>query len=244
MSTNDVVSLHVNALFRELPARREERWDLIKQFFNGWYGPISPTDGYTEQSIRAAEQHLQLSLPAALSEWYALSGKRSEVWSCPDRFLAPEELRIENEKLVIYIEAQAVVKWAIPLDVLARDDPPVFVSDQCDSKKWIEDTPAISVFALSQMLLSVKFSAFTHYSANGQATDESLAAITQQYQKLDFPGLNWPPYPTRFYGDSDLVIETDGDTWMWVSGRSALTFRPATELISRSGVRWEKTHGY
>jgi hypothetical protein len=96
MSINDVVSLHVNALFRKLPARREERWDLIKQFFNGWYGPISPTDGCTEQSIRAAEQRLQLALPATLREWYALAGKRSEVWSCQDRFLTPEELRAEG----------------------------------------------------------------------------------------------------------------------------------------------------
>lgn len=60
------------------------------------------------------------------------------------------------------------------------------------------------------------------------------------YARLGFPDLNWPPGPTRIYGDRDLVIETNGETWIWVSGRSPATFRYAVDLIANSGVTWEQ----
>ena len=230
----------IDVLLREMPMSREGRWNVLKTFFRGWYGEIGPTDGYTEQSIRAAEERLKLTLPAALREWYALAGKRTTVWSCQDRFLPPDQLRMENHKLVIYVENQGVVSWAVQLDDLASDDPPVFVTDPRDSETWIEESRAISIFALSQMLLGVKFSESTRYAANGQATDASLAVIARSYERLCFPDLNWPPSPTRIYGGLDLVLETDGDTWIWVSGRSSATFRNAVDLIARTGVRWEQ----
>jgi hypothetical protein len=162
------------------------------------------------------------------------------VWSSQDRFLSPENLRTENRRLVIYVENQTVVKWAIPLDEIVKDDPPVFVSVPRDPETWIEESPAVSIFALSQMLLNVKFSGSIKYSANGQATDTSLAAIGQSYERLGFPDLNWPSSPTRIYGDRDLVIETNGETWIWVSGRAAATFRHAVDLIADTGVIWEE----
>lgn len=121
----DNTSLQLDALFRTLPTRREERWGLLKCFFAGWYGPLGPIDGCTPQSICAAEQRLQVALPTALREWYALAGRRKAVWSSQDHFLEPEELHIESDKLIICIENQAVVRWAIPLKALAHDDPPV-----------------------------------------------------------------------------------------------------------------------
>src|SRR6185436_11498175 len=127
---------------------------------------------------------------------------------------------MESHRLVIYVEIQGVVRWTVHLDELADDDPPVFVTDPCDSESWIEESSAVSIFALSQMLLGVKFSGSTRCSANGQANDSSLPAIAQNYERLGLPDLNWPPGPTRIYGGRDLVIETDGDTWIWVSARS------------------------
>jgi hypothetical protein len=243
MSNNERPSLHVDSLFRLLPANREARWDLLRQFFTGWYGQLGSTDSCTPQSIHAAEQRLQLALPTSLCEWYALAGRRKSVWSCQDHFLEPEALRIEDDKLIICVENQSVVKWAVPLNTFHHEDPPVIVSDQREPKHWIEETPSVSVFALSQMLLDVKFSDSTTYSANGEATDESIAAITRTYQKLDIPDLNWPPYPTRFYGGPDLLIETDSETWIWVSSRSLKPFHSTIELIAGSGVIWNQVMG-
>jgi len=236
-------TMQIDALFGTLPVQREQRWDLLKHFFAGWFGELGPPDSCTPQSICAAEKRLQLALPVALREWYALAGRRKSVWSCQDHFLEPEELRIEGDKLVICIEAQAVVKWAIPLLSLSDNDPAVLISDQGQSKGWIEETPSVSVFALSKMLLDVKFSDGAAFSANGQATDESLAAIARTYTKLDFPDLSCPAQPTRVFGNADLIIETDGETWVWVSGRSRVTFCPAIDLIAGAGVRWEQVTG-
>ena len=178
-----------------------------------------------------------------LREWYELAGRRKAVWSCQDHFLEPEELRIEGNKLIIRIENQAVVQWAIPLDALLDDDPPVLVSNSSDAKDWFEETSRFSTFVLSQMLVDVKFSDSVAFSANGRATDEPLAAIAGTYQKLDFPDLSWPAHPTRIYGGSDLVVETNGETWIWVSARANASFRPAIELIAGTGVTWEHVAG-
>jgi hypothetical protein len=240
MAPDSSSPMAIDVILREMPVSREERWNVVKTFFRGWYGELDSADGCTEQSIRAAEERLKLTLPTALREWYVLAGRRTGVWSCQDHFLLPETLRAENQKLVIYVENQGVVRWAVQLDDIANDDPPVFVTDLCDPEIWIEECSAVSIFALSQMLLSVKFSESTRYSANGQATNASLAAIAQSYERLALPDLNWPPGPTRIYGGQDLVIETDGETWIWVSGRSFVTFRNAVDLIARTGVTWEQ----
>ena len=108
MPANDATALQVDALFRTLPTTREARWDLLKRFFAGWYGQLTPSDSCTQQSIRAAEERLKLALPSALCEWYALAGRRKSVWSCQDHFLEPEKLRIENDKL--YLTRPALIR--------------------------------------------------------------------------------------------------------------------------------------
>src|SRR5579871_6848106 len=157
-------SLAVNDLLRKLPDSREERWNVLKTFFSGWYAQIGPADGFADQEIHAAEVLLNIRFPKALREWYMLAGRRSEVWSRQDHFILPERLAIKNEKLVIYRENQSVVRWAIPVDRLVDDDPPVLVSDPRNPENWMEECPDISTFALSQMLRNTKFSEATTYS--------------------------------------------------------------------------------
>ncbi len=237
MATENSTPMMIDVLLRNVPPGREERWNTLATFFKGWFGQLGPADGYDEQSLSAAEERLHLRLPPSLREWYGLAGRRADVWSHQDHFLSPEDLRIEDERLVIYVENQSVVRWTISLEDIASDDPPVFVSDPEDSETWIEESPAVSMFPLSQMLLNVKFSESTSYSANGEATRGSLIAIKRNYQRLGFPDLNWPG-ATRFYGGQDLLIETNGDTWIWVSGKSSATFSDAVDLIARTGVEW------
>lgn len=240
MKNEERNNLEVGKLFERLPQSRSEIWDILRHFFSGWLGALGPGDCCSSQSIREVEQRLGIVLPTALREWYELAGLRESVWSRQDRFLTPPKLRIEDERLIIYVENQSVVKWGIPLEMMGGDDAPVYVSDPEDPDEWIEETPGISVFALSQMLLAVKFSEKTFYSANGQATDGALAAIAKEYERLDFPDLRWPLYPTRFFGGQDLLIETDAQTWIWISGRSTSSFQTAVELIAGSGVCFEQ----
>jgi hypothetical protein len=236
------VSVYVDERFRAIPGGRAERWALLAKFFEGWFSRLGPNDGCAPEPIGLAEDRLGLALPAALREWYALAG-RSAVWSVQDHFLGPEGLRVEDDKLIVCVENQNAVRWGIPLYRLPEEDPPVFVSDPTDFEDWIEETPSMSVFALSQAMLNAKFSAATALCANGHATDRAVSVIERHYARLDFPDLHWPPYPTRVYGGADLIVETEADTWIWVSGRSPATFRNAVELLAEAGVEWEQVVG-
>jgi hypothetical protein len=236
---SDRAPVPVDQLFRAIPSGRAERWSLLRRFFEGWFGGLGPTDGCSAESMGLAEERLGVALPAALREWYALAGQ-SAIWSMQDHFLGPEGLRVEGDKLILSIENQNAVRWGIPLSELGEEDPPVFVSEPTDSVLWIEETPSVSLFALSQAVLNATFSGATAYCANGQATDDAVAAIEQSYARLGFPDLHWPPHPTRMYGGVDLIVEVEAETWIWVSGRSPATFRGAVDLIAGAGVEWEQ----
>jgi len=39
---------------------------------------------------------------------------------------------------------------------------------------------------------------------------------------------------------NDVVVETDADTWIWVSAKSNDTFRAVIDALSNQGVGWEQ----
>ena len=234
--------MDIGALFRKLPKEREGRWDLLRHFFAEWFGQLGPTDGCTPQSIIAAETRLGLVFPTALREWYAIAGRRRGVWSRQDHFHEPEELRVKRDKLIICTENQSVVEWSVSKERLQEPDPPVLITEY-GSTQSTEEAPSVSAFALAKMLLDAKFYDSTSLAANGQATDESLETIARNYLRLDFPDFNWPAKPTRIYGGDGLIIEIDGETWIWVTGRSRSTFCPAIETVAGTGVEWERVSG-
>jgi hypothetical protein len=178
--------LQVGELFQEMPTLRGERWNLLRRFFSGWLGPLGPADGCTRQSVSAAERRLQVVLPPSLREWYEFAGQRSAVWSCQDHFLTPDEVRVKNDRLIICVENQAVVKWAIPFDVISEEDPPVFVSDRYDDRRWIKEAPSTSSFALAKMLLDAKFSDATRFSANSHERRSADDAERRVHDFADF----------------------------------------------------------
>src|SRR5262245_7004150 len=79
-------------LFTSLPPTRQERWRLAEEFIDVWHGGLRPGDGYSEEELAAAELRLGCRLPMALREWYALAGKRDDVWSRGDRLLPLHQL--------------------------------------------------------------------------------------------------------------------------------------------------------
>lgn len=237
MAGEDVDSDGVDGMFRQVPTGRGARWDLMRGFFARWYGALEVADGCGREEVDAAEARLGFAIPVALREWYELAGKRESVWCVQDRWLRPGELHVESGHLILGVENQGVVIWGIPLGAVNDADSAVFVTDPANGTAWIEEVSAVSVFALTQMLLNVKFAALSMYAANGQATDESLKVIASNYQRLDFPDLHWPPSPTRLYGRGDVLIETEAETWVWVSARTEASFRSAVELIEGHGVQ-------
>jgi hypothetical protein len=59
---------------------RFHAWDFVRWFADAWMGrPVKPEDGRTANELAAVEDDLGFELPAALSEGYALFGRRDDL---------------------------------------------------------------------------------------------------------------------------------------------------------------------
>lgn len=120
---------------RQHPARafdtemtgRAAVWKSIEVFAHAWARPLTPADGIPSPEVRKAEQRLGLRLPAALSEAYALFGRRRDLTAVQNSLLTPDELLLDpsGELLVFRSENQGGAGWGIPLEQPAHDDSPV-----------------------------------------------------------------------------------------------------------------------
>jgi hypothetical protein len=187
----------------------------LASFVAGWYQPLTERDGYEADELDSAERRLGVRMPLALREWYALAGKRPDIWSQQDHLLAPSELQIVDNALVFCVENQAVVRWAIELSELENADPPIVVLGHDVGGRAVE-SDSLSSFALAMLACCVKWRCDGLYWANGAATPQALAVVESHCQGLPLGDWHWPCYPTRFFGTEDINIETNGpldDAW-------------------------------
>lgn len=221
-----------------IPDDRFSRWELAVALISRWYGDVLQTSGTatTNTAIAAAEARLGLILPAALREWYLQFGECSAVWNVQDRLVPLSDLEVEGNQLVFYREHQGVVNWSIPISELSLPDPPVFVSDPGGECLNFEEAPSVSVFAIQMLCLNAKFSYLELARANGQGTELAILAIEQHLPRLPFSDLHWPPFPTRLYGDDDVVVEVDCLDWIWITSRKEDVFSSLVRLVGEAGV--------
>lgn len=205
---------------------------LLDALLAKWFR--APTDGIPTPDLAVAEERLGRSLPVALREWYARYGARTDVWSRQDRLLKPCELKVERDVLIFAIENQGVVTWGIRLEDLKSDDPPVFVSDQ-NGKDWLIESPTTSAFAIQYALMNVKWCGGKH-SANGEGTDGAFAAIAESYPRIPVAEMHWPTPPTCFYGNDEIIIETNGDTWIWATAQTQEALAQLDALVRDAGM--------
>lgn len=229
-------------MFESLPASRDRRWELMKEFLSRWYSPLSPGDGFGEEELEGAELRLGFPLPRALCEWYGLAGCRKDVWSRQDELLPPKRLYIADGVLIFYIENQSVVRWGVPLSERGQDDPPVVVEDDEPLGGWRTENASTSEFALQMLVFSAKWSSRNECWASG-ATDEAVVSLIESsYPRLAFPDWHWPAYPTRLFGREDILMEANGsgdNIWLWVWSKSESEFREFERLVDGAGLEWE-----
>lgn len=223
-----------------LPASRQERWALLGEFLDRWFLAERRSDAVDHAELVLAEQRLGLSLPAALREWYERYGALHDVWSLQDTLWVPGDLRVERGVLTFCIEAQGVVRWGIRLDELAKEDPPVVISDPSGGSAWLVESPTTSAFAVQFAVVNAKWSTAVRYRANGPSTAEVLDAIERSYARMPFPDLHWPSWPTRLFGTDDVIVETNADPWIWVTARSQSALAEVDALVRGAGMDgWE-----
>ena len=75
---------------------------------------------------------------------------------------------------------------------------------------------------------------------NGQVEDQSaIAKMMTLLPRLPFPELHWP-VETKIFGTDELIVELDGDVWMWVSARNERVLEEFKSL-TLGGVDWQDT---
>ena len=225
-----------------LPQHRADRWRLLGEVLRRWFD-LPPDDaswGVPARHLDEAERRLGLRLPIGLHEWFEQYAALACVWSLQDRLLSPTELRVTSGTLVFCTENQDVVEWGIRVSDLTLDDPPVVVSDPSGQGDWLSEGDATTTFALLFAAMNAKWSDRVTYRANGQLTDEALAAVARTFAPLPLGEQHWPTFPSRIYGDRDLVVEVHGDTWLWVASLSEARLVEVDTLVTSAGMTWEQ----
>ncbi len=221
--------MHEPSPLRSLPANRRDRWMLLDSLIACWHNSLDEPAGYTLDELRAAEASMGSAIPSALAEWYRSSGKRRSVWSRQDEFLAPEKLYMENDALIFYVENQSVVKWGIPTDKLAVEDPPVVVESVDHADEWIMQTDNLSKFAIYMFAYTLAF-ADNNAWIYGYAKPPLIQSISNRFPLFDFPKTWWTQ--TRLFGYDDLIIAIDGGDFVHACALSDTSLASFTNLAS------------
>lgn len=117
---------------------------LRDQATRGAGRPIVPGDGIPEADLARAERRLAVTLPASHREYLRLAGNL-EINRSFNPILLPDELRIEDDRLIFMEENQDVVTWGFLVAELAQEDPVVWQRVN-DSRQWDSEEKTFSAF--------------------------------------------------------------------------------------------------
>lgn len=168
----------------------EDRLNVLRHIAEFWHGPIGPKDGFTEEELRGKP------IPASLSWWFRLAGRRTWIMSGQNDLLGPEKLAVNDEgRLLFYVESQGVYLWATLPD---GDDPIVLGRFNEPGIPWTEEGMVLSQFLIGACLFQAIMAAQFGASASwiDQATLDKLAA---KLPELPLAPWRWPAFPGRFF---------------------------------------------
>ena len=112
--------------------------------------PLITRDGVAEQRLKQAEKRLGIALPAAMRDYYVVAGAAIENRE-HNQLYTPEELVVEEGRLLFMEENQAVVHWGVPLRSKRRADPEVWQRVNGDKAEWYSEHMAFSVFIVKNL---------------------------------------------------------------------------------------------
>ncbi|NWF29455.1 SMI1/KNR4 family protein [Streptomyces sp. PKU-EA00015] len=210
-------------------AGREHAWRFVRDFAAAWTGqPLRDGDGTPEDELAAAEGGLELVLPRALREGYALLGRRSDLTTGQDPLVPPGGLYAddgpEGGVLVFRRENQDCASWGIPMDRIADDDPPVVVES---ADGWIPYLDRMST-AWVELVLTETLLASAHRYDACELPDDLLPVLEAEYRRVDLPDhplwTGADESPLRWYAAPGRVLRRDGlanHSWVHAGGQTA-----------------------
>jgi hypothetical protein len=185
------------------------RWSALIAFVERWYG--KPVD----QAAIVVQTKLG---PPLVRKMIGLHAAVPEVMQ-HNHLVQPDELELEEGKVVFLVENQAVCLWATEP---AGEDPIVWYRNNVQGEPWIEEPERLSGFLIQAVL----FEAILHarFGASGTALPgETVRAILAQVAPLGNGRLNWGG--ARFFacdGALVMIMGDDGASDVWLAARTPL----------------------
>lgn len=91
-------------------------WSAQSPHIRTLYHPWQPGDGYDEATIQEAETRLGLRLPTTLRNFYLAWGRRRDMMYERQPLLPPDELVMQAERLIFWMEDESVVQRAVQFE--------------------------------------------------------------------------------------------------------------------------------
>ena len=165
-------------------------WSEQSAHIRTLYPPWQPSDGYDEATLQAAEERLGVHLPTTLRNFYQAWGRRRDLTGMHHYLLAPPELMIRADALILCAENQASWYWAVPSARLAETNPSVVVGG-AGPERSVEELRAGKTWRpshahLSEFLDDLTYQhAFAGGAVHGGHTDLFLRPTADQVAWLE-----------------------------------------------------------
>jgi hypothetical protein len=164
------------------PVNAEERFWVLRRLVEYWHGPIGPEDGFGGQELEG------LAMPHPLWRWYRWAGRRRSPMRGQNFLLDPDRLRIEDGKLLFYVENQGCYRWGTDVE---GDDPPVFGRRET-SDPWDPEGITLS----EHLILACLFEAIMCHSPYGASASwlevSVLDRIAEHIPPIAIGPWRWP----------------------------------------------------
>lgn len=151
-----------------------------------------------------------------------------------NQLVRPEELRIDDGKIVFLVENQAVCLWATEPD---GEDPRVWYRNNEEGEPWLEEPERLSGFLIRAVLFEAIMQARFGASVAALPADE-VQPILSRVASLGGGRWNWGG--ARFFareGALVMTMDNDGASDVWLAARSPLALSRFEDLVTE---QWDR----
>jgi hypothetical protein len=216
-----------------------EFWPHYKELVAQVYQPLSSGDGFSDDEVASAEQRLGFRLPRLLREFYLLAGRRRDINHAHNQLVHPNDLRVDDENLVFYVENQAACVWGVAAEDLDAADPPVVRGDSLAGValwEWEPESEPLSSFLLAMLCWQAVMGGMA-YSASVNGIDAQVErTIGAHWRVLDI-GARWSGL-RPYIGDGQVLclMGAQPRADLYAGARSEKGLAEIEELLN---VEWD-----
>ena len=167
--------------------------DSLERFLVRWYGP--------PDQAAARPPNGPIAVPCPLQDYYELTSRWSRPLAVQNHLLGPDEVQVQDGKLVFWVENQGVWVWACDR---AGDDPLVFDRENEPGAPWQPTGAALSEFLLQVAVFEAVMGARL-FAAGAGLTPGQLDAALAPLRPLPMSAWHWPAGEHRLYAGPGLL---------------------------------------